>query len=76
MAEPTPADGDVLIAKRAADGHFDISIVPGNPQLSVRQKFEAVRHAHAFAAHTGAGVWFIEPGGAYTRVDKPRSKES
>ena len=76
MSEPLPADGDVLIAKRDADGHFEISIVPGDPQLSVKQKFEAVRHAHAFAAHSGASVWFIEPGGAYTRVEKPRPKES
>jgi hypothetical protein len=35
-----------------------------------------VRHAHAFAAHSGASVWFIEPGGTYTRVEKPRPKES
>jgi hypothetical protein len=76
MAEQAPATGDVLIAKRAADGLFEISIVPGDAQLSVRQKFEAVRQAHAFAAHTGAAVWFIEPGGSYTRVDTPRTKES
>lgn len=76
MAELSPSEGDVLIAKRATDGLFEISIVPGNPQLSVRQKFEAVRHAHAFAAHNGASVWFIEPGRSYTKVDKPRPKES
>ena len=76
MSEPIPTEGDVLIAKRAADGLFEISIVPGYPQLSVQQKFEAVRHAHAFAGHSGTSVWFIEPDGAYTRVEKPRSKES
>lgn len=76
MPEQTPTEGDVLITKRAQDGHFEISIVPGAAQLSVRQKFEAVRHAHAFAAYNGASVWFIEPGGSYTRVDKPRPKES
>ena len=76
MAEQNPTAGDVLIAKRARDGFFEISIVPGDPQLSVRQKFEAVRHAHAFAAHTGASVWFLEDGGAYIKVDKPRPKES
>jgi hypothetical protein len=62
MAEQAPTPGDVLIRKRDHDGHFEISIVPGDAQLSVRQKFEAVRHAHAFAAHT--------------RVEKPRPKES
>lgn len=76
MPERTPTPGDVLITKRAQDGHFEISIVPGDPQLSLPQKFEAVRHAHAFAAHNGASVWFIEPGGNYMRVEKPRSKES
>jgi hypothetical protein len=76
MSEPIPTEGDVLIAKRAADGLFEISIVPGDPQFSVQQKFEAVRHAYAFAAHSGSSVWFIEPGGAYTRVEKPRPKES
>ena len=76
MAEGNPSAGDVLIAKRATDGFFDISIVPGEPQLSVRQKFEAVRHAHAFAAHSGASVWFLEPGGVYLRVDRPRAKEN
>ena len=76
MAEEVPIAGDVLIARRGADGVFDISIVPGDPQLSVPQKFEAVRHAHAFAAYTGASVWFIEPGGSYTRVQQPRPKES
>lgn len=76
MPEQTPTEGDVLITKRAQDGHFEISIVPGNAQLAVRQKFEAVRQAHAFAAHNGASVWFIESGGSYVRVDKPRPKES
>jgi hypothetical protein len=76
MVEETPTAGDVLITKRERDGHFEISIVPGDAQLSVRQKFEAVRHAHAFAAHTGASVWCIEPGGSYARVEKPRAKES
>jgi hypothetical protein len=76
MAEQAPNTGDVLITKRVQDGHFEISVVPGDAQLSVRQKFEAVRHAHAFAAHHGASVWFIEPGGGYTRVAKPRPKES
>ena len=76
MAETLPATGDVLIAKRDADGLFEISIVPGNPQVSVRQKFEAVRHAHAFAAQTGSSVWFIEASGGYTKIDTPRAKES
>ena len=76
MAEQTPSTGDVLIKKRDQDGHFEISIVPGDAQLAVRQKFEAVRHAHAFAGHNGASVWFIEPGGSYVRVDKPRPKEN
>jgi hypothetical protein len=76
MAEQAPTAGDVLIAKREQDGQFEISIVPGDAQLSVRQKFEAVRHAHAFAAHSGASVWFIEPSGNYTKVEKPRPKES
>ena len=76
MAEQAPTTGDVLITKRDQDGHFEISIVPGDAQLAVRQKFEAVRQAHAFATHSGASVWFIEPGGTYTRIDKPRSKES
>lgn len=76
MAEQTPAAGDVLITKRAQDGHFEISIVPGDAQVSVGQKFEAVRHAHAFAAQIGASVWFIEPSGTYTRVERPRPKES
>ena len=76
MAEHVPIAGDVLITKRDLDGHFEISIVPGDAQLALRQKFEAVRHAHAFAQHSGASVWFIEPGGAYTRVEKPRPKES
>jgi hypothetical protein len=76
MADSAPSAGDVLIAKRTSDGSFEISIVPGDAQLTVRQKFEAVRHAHAFAAHSGASVWFIEPGGSYTRVEKPKPKES
>jgi hypothetical protein len=76
MANEVPAAGDVLIAKRAKDGFFDISVVPGDPQLSVRQKFEAVRHAHAFAAHAGAAVWVIEPHGGYTRLEKARPKDS
>ena len=76
MPEQAPTAGDVLIKKRDQDGHFEISIVPDDAQLAVRQKFEAVRHAHAFAAHNGASVWFIESGGSYVRVDKPRPKES
>lgn len=76
MADPVPAPGDVLITKRGSDGQFEISIVPGNPQLFVRQKFEAVRQAHAFAEQTGNAVWFTESGATYTKVERPARKES
>ena len=71
MANENPVAGDVLIA-RGSTGHFEISIFPGKAQLSVRQKFEAVRHAHAFAEQTGNAVWFKESGTTYSRVAAPR----
>ena len=76
MADQAPSPGDVLVKKREQDGHFEISVVPGDAQVSVRQKFEAMRQAHEFAAHHGASVWFTEPDGGYTRIDRPRPKES
>ena len=76
MAKDVPARGDVLITRRAQDGHFEISVVPGDPQFSVRHKIEAVRHAYGFAAtQSGLSVWFIGPGGRYTKLAKPRARE-
>lgn len=76
MAEHDPAEGDVLITRRRADGRFEISIVPGGAQLHVQHKFQAIQHAHRFAEQTGAAVWFTESGESYTRVEKPKQKES
>jgi hypothetical protein len=75
MSEHSPAPGDVLITRRAVDGHFEISIVPGRPQLAISHQHDAVKQAHAFAAQSGASVW-MEAGGAMVRMQPPKRRES
>ena len=76
MSEHSPAPGDLLITQRAVDGHFEISIVPGRPQLEIRHQHDAVKQAHAFAAQSGASVWMIGAGGSVTRLQPPKRTES
>ena len=76
MSEQSPSPGDLLISQRAGDGHFEISIVPGRPQLSIRHQHDAIAQAHAFAAQNGAAVWMTEAGGATRRVPPPQRRES
>lgn len=76
MSEHSPAPGDLLIAQRTGDGHFEISIVPGRPQLAIRHQHEAVKQAHAFAAQSGASVWMIRAGGSVTRLQPPKQTQS
>lgn len=76
MSEQSPAPGDLLISRRASDGQFEISIVPGRPQLAIPQQHEAVKQAHAFAEKSGAAVWMKDPSGKIVRVQPPARKES
>ena len=76
MSEQSPSPGDLLISQRAGDGHFEISIVPGRPQLTIRHQHDALAQAHAFAAQNGAAVWMSNGNGAVTRVPPPKRKES
>jgi hypothetical protein len=76
MSEQSPSPGDLLISQRAGDGHFEISIVPGRPQLSIPHQHDAVTQAHAFAAQNGAAVWMIDASGSIVRVPPPKRKES
>ena len=76
MSEQSPAPGDLLISQRAGDGHFEISIVPGRPQLAIRHQHDAIKQAHAFAAQSGASVWMTGAGGSIVRVAPPTRKES
>ena len=76
MSEQSPEPGDLLISQRAGDGHFEISIVPGRPQVAIRHQHDAIKQAHAFAGQNGASVWMTEAGGSITRVPPPKRKES
>jgi hypothetical protein len=76
MSEHSPAPGDLLISQRAGDGHFEISIFPGRPQLAIRQRNDAIQQAHAFAAQNGASVWLAGAAGSIIRVPPPKPKES
>lgn len=77
MAEQSPAPGDLLVSRRPSDDHFEISIVPGRPQLAIRHQHEALKQAHAYAAQNGGRVWMLQ-GTTYIRVapPNPRRKES
>lgn len=75
MSEQAPAPGDLLISRRAADGHFEISIVPGRPQISVAQQHEAVKRAYAYAEKNGSSVWMVDAKG-YVRLNPPKRRDS
>ena len=77
MSEQSPAPGDLRVSRRPSDDHFEISIIPGRPQLAIRQQHEALKQAHAFAEKNGGTVWMLQ-GGTYIRMAPPsaRRKES
>ena len=77
MADQTPAPGDLLISRRPSDDHFEISVVPGRPQLAARNQHDAVKQAQAYAERNGGSVW-MKQGTTYTRMPGPklRRKES
>ncbi len=74
MADRTPAPGDLLISRRPSDDHFEISIVPGRPQLTIRHQHEAVQQAHAYAEKHGGIVW-IRQGNGYTQLPAPKRRQ-
>lgn len=74
MAERTPAPGDLLISRRSSDDHFEISIVPGRPQLTIRHQHEAVKQAHAYAEKNGGLVWMRQANG-YTQLPAPKRRQ-
>jgi hypothetical protein len=76
MSDQSPAPGDLLISKRNADGHFEISIVPGRPQVALAQQHDAVMQAHAFAVKSGGAVWMTNGNGSVVRLQSPKHKES
>jgi len=76
MSDQSPSPGDLLISRRTSDGHFEISIVPGRPQLAIPQQHDAVKQAYAFAEKNGASVWITESSGSVVRLQPPRRSES
>ena len=76
MAQQAPAAGDLLISRRASDGKFEISIVPGRPQLVISQQQDAIQQAHDFASKNGASVWMTNGDGDAVRVERPRKRRA
>lgn len=74
MTQQAPAAGDLLISKRADDGKFEISIVPGRPQLVISHQQDAIQQAHAFASKNGASVWMTEPNGNLVHLERPSKR--
>jgi hypothetical protein len=77
MSEQSPAPGDLLISRRPSDDHFEISVVPGRPQVAIARQHDAFSQAHAFAEKNGGTVWMLQ-GSTYLRLAPPtrRRKES
>lgn len=75
MSEQSPVPGDLLITRRAVDGLYEISIVPGRPQLTLSLQGEAVQQAQAFAERNGGSVWLVE-GAGYTQLRPSKRKEN
>jgi hypothetical protein len=73
MYEQSPAQGDLLVARLPAEEHFEISIVPGRPQLAIPLQHDALTQAHAFAAKNGGAVWMLQ-NGTYVRMPPPNRK--
>jgi hypothetical protein len=73
MSEQSPAPGDLLVSRRPSDDHFEVSIVPGRPQLAIRHQHEALKQAHAFAEKNGGAVWMLQ-GSAYIRMPPPKAR--
>ena len=74
VTQQVPAAGDLLISKRADDGKFEISIVPGRPQFVIPHQQDAIQHAHAFASKNGASVWITDSNGNIVRVERPSKR--
>jgi hypothetical protein len=75
MSEQAPAPGDVVISRRDHDGHFEISVVPGRPQVSVARERDAISQAHAFARKGGVSVW-MAVGSGHVRMKLSQQQKS
>jgi hypothetical protein len=71
VTQQSPAEGDLLISRRAEDGKFEISVVPRRPQLVAPTRKDAIEQAHAFAAKNGTSVWLTDSNGRTVPAPRP-----
>ena len=59
-----PQDGDLVVTRESHSAvRYTIREVPGDPQVSMAARDEALRLAQQFASRRGVDVWYAEDGG-------------
>ena len=67
-----PAPGDIVVAKRSALTLYELSAVPGPPQLTMASHASAVEQAKGLAARQSVDAWFTEDHTHFTCIARCR----
>ena len=55
-----PQDGDVVVARTCATGHYSVAIVPEKPHLPCERRVRAVDGARSLARDRAVDAWLTE----------------
>jgi hypothetical protein len=67
-----PAPADIVVAKRSASTVYELSAVPGPPQLTAASHTSAVGRAKGLAAQQSVDVWYTEDHTHFTCIARYR----
>lgn len=67
-----PAPGDIVVAKRSALTLYELTAVPGPPQLTAESYASAVERAKDMAARQSVDAWYTEDHTHFTCIARCR----
>lgn len=67
------APGDIVVARRLASTLYELSAVPGPPQLTVASDASAVERAKGVAARQSVDAWYTEDHTHFTCIARCRA---
>lgn len=73
-ASPAPVHGDVVIARRSASTVYELSVIPGPPQLEEETYSAAVTRARNLAERQKVDVWYSDDHTHFTCISRCREE--
>lgn len=70
--DPAPRRGDLLISKRPASHHYEISQMPGPPQILAVDYASAIARASGLANRAAVRVWETKDSVFFTCLKRDR----